>query len=387
MSSIQGPAQLPGGLLRLSKATISVVELNDHFPVSFRCANKNRIYNLVKDTIGDTYRQLANPNLVFSRFNAAKLPKKFPERKARVELVESFYDYNQEYDRNLFTSSQEDGKVETVLNSSWHVDFADPGLFAFYQSDLFAQDEHVMLEHPVTGSLRMCLTAPRDELKKTAIFSQLSQLDEKNNPTDRETAASSLKNFDARTDDRVAPTPCLMFNVPKVFTIDTVGAGIYGNAFQAASKEKVISSTTVHNPPKISNILAMAAPAYGEGRYKSSEISRGLITAYTSFLAAVHESMENLGVKERSEVRVLVHTGDWGSGAFGNNRVLMTVLQLAAADLSRIDALVYHTLEPDDFKKALEVYSDLRFQSDDFVFSFVKFADDMEFEWGTGNHT
>ena len=44
--------------------------------------------------------------------------------------------------------------------------------------------------------------------------------------------------------------------------------------------------------------------------------------------------------------QVVVHTGFWGCGAFGGNRVLMAMLQVIAAGLAALDRLVFYTVEP-----------------------------------------
>jgi hypothetical protein len=41
---------------------------------------------------------------------------------------------------------------------------------------------------------------------------------------------------------------------------------------------------------------------------------------------------------------VVVHTGFWGCGAFGGNRVLMSLVQMLAAQAAGVNALVYHTV-------------------------------------------
>lgn len=43
---------------------------------------------------------------------------------------------------------------------------------------------------------------------------------------------------------------------------------------------------------------------------------------------------------------VVVHTGYWGCGAFGGNRVLMAALQVVAAQMSGSERLVFHTGSP-----------------------------------------
>lgn len=63
-----------------------------------------------------------------------------------------------------------------------------------------------------------------------------------------------------------------------------------------------------------------------------------LTTAFTGFSAARIESH-----LECEEPIVIIHTGFWGCGAYGGNRVLMALLQLLAARLARINRLVFHT--------------------------------------------
>jgi len=40
---------------------------------------------------------------------------------------------------------------------------------------------------------------------------------------------------------------------------------------------------------------------------------------------------------------VAIHTGFWGCGAFGGDRVLMAMLQVIASGLASVDRLVLHT--------------------------------------------
>ncbi len=85
----------------------------------------------------------------------------------------------------------------------------------------------------------------------------------------------------------------------------------------------------------------MAAPAGGSGRYDRATIARILVTAYTGFRAAVLESERQRG----HPGPVAVHTGFWGCGAFGGDRVLMALLQAIAAAMAGVDRLVFHTFD------------------------------------------
>jgi len=40
---------------------------------------------------------------------------------------------------------------------------------------------------------------------------------------------------------------------------------------------------------------------------------------------------------------LIIHTGFWGCGAYGGDRVLMALLQILSARLSQVNCLVFHT--------------------------------------------
>ena len=69
------------------------------------------------------------------------------------------------------------------------------------------------------------------------------------------------------------------------------------------------------------------------------EIVYILATAYAGFRAAVLES----GRIASSGAPVVVHTGFWGCGAFGGNRVVMTTLQAIAGQMAGVDRIILHT--------------------------------------------
>ena len=115
--------------------------------------------------------------------------------------------------------------------------------------------------------------------------------------------------------------------------------GLYGREFGKADEQAVKRATTRIDPPTTTNVIAMAAPSGGAGRYADVEIAYILATAYASFRAAVLESGR---IAYRGDP-VVVHTGFWGCGVFGGNRVLMTTLQAIAAQMARVDRIVFHT--------------------------------------------
>ena len=206
--------------------------------------------------------------------------------------------------------------LDPRVGVEWHVNFADPNLFYAYGSVLFAQDEIQVAEHPVLGSLREALVA------------------------------------EARPATTIAngrPTPVLVMGAERRLSIQTAaGAGsgrpswLYGMAFARATADAVREATTRIDPPTISNIIAIAAPFGGRGRYQREQIGLAIGTAYSGFRAAVLESGRTAG----PGALVAIHSGFWGCGAFGGNRVLMTLVQLLAADMAGVARLVFHIGDP-----------------------------------------
>ena len=194
-----------------------------------------------------------------------------------------------------------DGAVE------WHVNFADPHLFAAYGSALFAQDELQVAEHPALGALREALAA---------------------------------QGYPVLTVEQDRPTPVLVMGVERRCRVDTTTSGLYGNAFARATPAAIRRATAAIAPPTISNLIAMAAPIGASVRYTAADIERVLVTAFTGFRAATLESARAAG-----RAPVIVHSGFWGSGVFGGNRILMSALQMLAAEMAGVDRLVLHTLE------------------------------------------
>ncbi|AKV03625.1 Hypothetical protein AKJ09_10288 [Labilithrix luteola] len=191
----------------------------------------------------------------------------------------------------------------------WHVNFADTYLFAFYGGPAFAQDEIQVAEHPILASVRGWLD-------------------------------SGAVTIPALTRTTNGPAPILVRNVERWCAIDTNPQlarpfGIYGRQLSRASDEAVAQGVMRLDEGPLSNVIAMVAPQ-GMGRYSSDQIRDILDTAVTSFVAAKEES---------GAARVRIHTGHWGTGAFGGDRVLMAAAQIVAARCAGVDELVYHSLD------------------------------------------
>lgn len=181
------------------------------------------------------------------------------------------------------------------------------------------------------------------------------------------------------------PTPILVRGAERRCQVSTDPTqdrrhGLYGNAFGRADPDAVRRATTRLDSPTVTNVIAMAAPRGGSGRYAREEIGNILLTAYTGFRAAAIESAEQPTV---------VHTGFWGCGAFGGNRILMAALQVLAAGMAELERIVFYTGQPGGESS---VNAAIRLLQDDLAHSGSQATDDLiaqitarGFEWGVGD--
>lgn len=268
-----------------------------------------------KQAIHDRIRREGSPlagTLRYTRWHMSPLPHELQLHSCNVQAEPGF-----------FTYAESNPGV-------WHMNFADPRLFAAYGSPLMAQDEWQVLEHPVLASLREALI----HAEHPALTRQ----------------------------DGIS-TPVLISNVPRQCSIDLAGGAVcpnapstswwrrllnatrtptmpcplYGNAFASAPREDVVRATSVLNPAVASNIIALAAPT-GTGAYTKKQITDILQTTFSGFSAALLESARH-GI---AAAQVSIHTGWWGCGAFGGNRILMALLQILAAKMAGVGRLVLH---------------------------------------------
>jgi hypothetical protein len=272
----------------LERRTFEAQRLFEEHPPVIHDRNKRAVFEIACPEDARHAGQV-----VFTRWRAMPLPEEIAAEAAaaRVARHDGFYDYAP-------------ALPEAV---EWHVNFADPHLFFAYGGGLFAQDEMQVAEHPVLGALKEALDAGEGT---------------------------------PLTVDGKGPTPVLVAGAERRCRVATDRNpaegrphGLYGNEFARAREEAVRRATTRIDPPTVTNVIAIAAPGYGSGAYAAREIEQVLVTAFTGFRAAVLESVAG---------PVAVHSGFWGCGAFGGNRVLMTLLQVVAAGAAGADRLVLH---------------------------------------------
>ncbi len=248
------------------------------------------------------------------------------------------------------------------LNSDrveWYLNFAHADLFCAYGRAVFAQDEMQVAEHPALGALREALLS------------------------------NDIVPF---TVEAGIPTPILIRGVERRCAIATDAnpqqdrpLGLYGNNFARATARAIELATTPIDPPTISNIIAMEAPAGGNGSYSYAEIEYILTTAFTGFQAAKIESL-----LVSSEPIVVIHTGFWGCGAYGGNRILMVLLQLLAARFAGINCLKFHTV---DFVGSLALSNGMRIlnrdlaidRADRSIANLLTDIYELDFQWGVSD--
>jgi hypothetical protein len=290
---------MPESVEPLDRATFDAAELMAAHPPRLRHPNKQAVFEIACPP-----GSRPSGTVTWSRWPAAPLPSNVDASAAvrALEIREDHYDYVP--------------VLDPADGLDWHVNFADPTLFVAYGGPLFAQDEVQVAQHPVLASLVEALRADGRPDRTVDGHARLG-----------------------------SPTPVLVLGAERRCHVATGPnaaegrpTGLYGNAFDRAPIDVVRRATLRLDPPTRTNLVAIAAPTPGFGRYSRDEIEYVLRTAYTGFRAAVVETRRTRG----DGARTVVHSGYWGCGAFGGNRTLMALLQVVAAGMAVLDALVFH---------------------------------------------
>lgn len=282
-----------------------------------RVRNKDRIWKLIrsrrsKDAEAD--KADAAKLLRVARYDSRAMPmdaSAILTTDTQFQIVQSVYGYEPASDPREF---------------HFWTNFADKHLFAFYASNLFAQDEWQCLEIPALCSLREWMDA--------------------HSKADSNAVPLTVQSGN--------PTPVIVMNAPREVNIDAVGHKIYGNAFSVAPVETIDAATTLLPRPVLSHIIAMEALKHRHGVYTSRDIALTLQTAITAFKAARLEAALEFadrklgGHGQGMDPRIVIHTGNWGCGAFGGNVEIMCLLQMIAARIAGVEHLAYHVLSAEN---------------------------------------
>jgi len=133
--------EVPKGAHLVASLEVKTQDLASTFPAQLNNPNKQSLYDLVqKEKVRDVV-------MSFHRYEADSR-----EETLKPELLSTVID---RVEGTFCYKKSEAGWVD------FHVNFADADLFRFYGSDLYAQDEHQVSEHPVLGSLLELLKSDR----------------------------------------------------------------------------------------------------------------------------------------------------------------------------------------------------------------------------------
>jgi len=339
---------------RIGGRTFITQDLIKNFPSRISNSNKKIVYNIAVPE-----NAVHNGQLEFARYNSIPLFPTFPpNNKTAFEMREDVYDY--------LPTTQSDSNSTSM---EWHVNFADPDLFVAYGGSLFAQDEMQVAEMPALGHLKEALL----------------------NREEGETACIPRTRLDGKG------TPVLIRGIERRCIVktnkDTNAArpqGLYGNAFGRAPPYAIQKAIVPLSPPMIVNLIAMAALGYGNGSYKLQELVDIYTTAFTSFNAARIESIlavNNGQINGDKKPYVVIHTGNWGTGAFGGNKQVMAIIQLAAAWQAKVDKIVYHTFDgsgSQGYQQGLKILES-EFKDQMSTEEFLKKLVLKQFQWGVSD--
>ena len=276
-----------------------------------------------------------------TRWSSAGLPPDFAIHPASIEIVDGWFEYAPEGDPAV---------------PEWHMNFASSVAFQTYTLALFAQDEMQVLEHPALMSVHEAL-----------VFEG---------------------RYPATVERRRRPTPVLVRGVERRCAIDTAPdasagrpRGLYGGEFERAPVSSVLAATRVLDPPSTSRIIAIEAPVGGAGPYRADEIAFILETAWAGFAAAIEVA---------DGLPTVIHSGYWGCGAYGGNRVLMSLLQVAAARATGLERLVIHAGDdPKDAREGVRLAQSILDGAGSNVGTedFIRRVERLGLRWGVGNGT
>lgn len=319
-------------------------KLVESFPPHFSHKNKLYLYELSKETslrTSDESSKDTDP-IQISKWQVVKLPH-FITLGDRVQTCRITHSTSLYFQNNNSKTGPAGSAGSASTNDSksnirhdaieFHVDFANQDVFRYYGASLFSQEEVIVAEHPILMSVREYL---KQGTQMAGTGLSPSTMDSKGNPT-----------------------PILIMNALRKLNIYKLDQ-LYGYKFSTASTKDISSSCQRIPASKqtSSNFICMMAPTLVEGKYTSKELVFILSTACTSFIAArklAATNQKNLKYKKP----LVIHTGNWGCGPYGGNKFIMFLMQIIAANMSKIDELVVHTHSKKEFEYAHQMYKKL----------------------------
>lgn len=214
--------------------------------------------------------------------------------------VDYFYDYGMSA-----LNSAEHSEQQLSKSKCWYVNSAADKAFREWGSNSHSQEAAMVQKMPL--------------LHKASLF-----LDGNIKPTLR-----------FRTENKIwLPSPLLFEGVP-------LWISSYSNKVEYVSWEHKC------------NILAMMAPYGGDGKYTEGQITNLLLTLFAAFGGIIKRSQ-----KDKCDY-VELHTSSWGCGNFRNNKELIYLSQLYAADVMGINKIIFHKVDNALLDDAVQKYKQL----------------------------
>ena len=265
-----------------------------------------------------------------------KALKLFKEQKGTIKVSRWKFDTDQEshllleklpleiQTRDSFFTYEES---DTAVDRNFYLNYADPYLFGYYDSDLFAQDEIQTLEHPLLASVADYIESSPDKAMK------------------------------GLTVEKGQPTPFVVEDVPQWLSVNTTPVlpdgtkgNIYGWMFSESDTATIDAGIKPLAKERRNSIIAIAAPSGGAGEYIKPDIEYLLQTILSGFGAAANKTAED------GRQSIAIHTGRWGCGAFGNNEELIHLAQIIGAAATGISRIVFHCITPEALEEAKRKY-------------------------------
>jgi len=240
------------------------------------------------------------PALRVAQYKALPIPGQLEDHPISITVTKDHYTY----------------QPETATSFDFWVNFADPHLFRLYDDHWFAQDEVQTMEMPG-------LAATLEMLKIVG--------------------GKHITNIVMGGGD--GPAPVTVINAERWFSIDTSG-GLYGN-LRSHTPDQFVAKCTLQNPPQIAHILAITAldvlaVSKPGAEYTVRDIEATFAMVFRGFMQAKLEAVDAMAatktdINSLPAFRVVVHTGNWGCGAFGGNHMMTGMIQMAAARAADVD--------------------------------------------------
>uniref|UniRef100_A0A7S3Z5G7 PARG catalytic Macro domain-containing protein n=1 Tax=Lotharella globosa TaxID=91324 RepID=A0A7S3Z5G7_9EUKA len=294
--------------------------------------------------------------LTFMRWRMMEMPKVLhSKRPLKSDIRPDVYQYAPE----KITSEHPGSRL-----IEFYVNFSDKDLFGGYSGKLLDQDELMVVEHPVLGSLREKLIRHQSDSR----LIDTHKIVVKSAAEVKETTASP-----------VCVTPCVILGAQRHVHLDTlpnkrrgIPKGLYGREFGLATRSQVLKNCRQVRPTSMTNVLCMSSDLQGKGAYTMSQIRSLLQLSYTGFRAAIASAMAHMPASEAeskeegvskisngSPPAVVIHTGPWGCGSSGGNIELSCIIQTLAARLAGVSHLVFHAVNNEVASLSLKGYRTL----------------------------